>query len=232
MGYTLCVIASLESNGPHFDRPKWETHTPESIKAFQTSLRSLGPLGATVEVTAKQNTAYVSCKTQLRDLEDKLLISILAGVTISQLKTLVNPSTNVYRRNAMPKTPCKIRAGMTVVSTTPASQDTHCDLLEEKHFDACTAFSGSDPTFACIFLEAMADGALELAAQTHPAQIKDAVTNAHALKICEDGRVRSTIVRPIQVATEHASQLGQVSEQMIKRRVEINERRPECEGAM
>ncbi|KAF8522294.1 pyrroline-5-carboxylate reductase [Hysterangium stoloniferum] len=310
MGYTLCVIgcgtmgvailsgtiASLESNGPYFDRPKWETHTPgtttpqhkaddslpsrflacvnraESIKALQTSLRSLGPLGAAVEVTAKQNVQaakqadviLLCCKPQLAHsilnengmreaLEDKLLISILAGVTISQLKTLVNPSTKVIR--AMPNTPCKIREGMTVVSTIPASQDTHrdraiilaifesigrCRVLEEKHFDACTALSGSGPAFACIFLEAMADGgvmmglpraeALELAAQSlqgaarmalqpgaHPAQIKDAVTTPGGCTIAglltlEDGRVRSTIARTIQVATERASQLGQVSE--------------------
>ena len=51
-----------------------------------------------------------------------------------------------------------------------------CRFLEEKHFDACTALSGSGPAFACIFMEAMADGgvmmglpraeALELAAQS------------------------------------------------------------------
>lgn len=51
-----------------------------------------------------------------------------------------------------------------------------CRILEEKHFDACTALAGSGPAFACIFLEAMADGgvmmglpraeALELAAQS------------------------------------------------------------------
>ena len=51
-----------------------------------------------------------------------------------------------------------------------------CRFLPEKHFDACTALSGSGPAFACIFLEAMADGgvmmglpraeALELAAQS------------------------------------------------------------------
>jgi pyrroline-5-carboxylate reductase len=51
-----------------------------------------------------------------------------------------------------------------------------CRFLDEKHFDACTALSGSGPAFACIFLEAMADGgvmmglprpeALELAAQS------------------------------------------------------------------
>lgn len=53
-----------------------------------------------------------------------------------------------------------------------------CRFVDEKHFDACTALSGSGPAFACIFLEAMADGgvmmglpraeALELAAQSKP----------------------------------------------------------------
>ena len=78
---------------------------------------------------------------------------------------------------------------MTVVSSIPDSMDLdrsiilnifssigRCRFLDEKHFDACTALSGSGPAFACIFLEAMADGgvmmglpraeALELAAQS------------------------------------------------------------------
>ncbi len=80
---------------------------------------------------------------------------------------------------------------MTVVQTIPASPTQEldrqiilnifssigrCRILDEKHFDACTALSGSGPAFACIFLEAMADGgvmmglpraeALELAAQS------------------------------------------------------------------
>lgn len=40
-------------------------------------------------------------------LDGKLLISILAGVTIKQMKQLVLPSTKVVR--AMPNTPCKVR---------------------------------------------------------------------------------------------------------------------------
>lgn len=43
----------------------------------------------------------------MRDaLAGKLLISILAGVTIHQLSDLVPPSTKVIR--AMPNTPCKV----------------------------------------------------------------------------------------------------------------------------
>jgi pyrroline-5-carboxylate reductase len=91
----------------------------------------------------------------------------------------------------------QIREGMTVVSTLPPSPYEEidnaiilkifssigrCRFLDEKHFDACTALAGSGPAFACIFLEAMADGgvmmglprveALELAAQSEsPASI-------------------------------------------------------------
>lgn len=51
-----------------------------------------------------------------------------------------------------------------------------CRFLDEKHFDACTALAGAGPAFACIVLEAMADGgvmmglpraeALEMACQS------------------------------------------------------------------
>lgn len=86
----------------------------------------------------------------------------------------------------------QIREGMTVLSPVPESSSDftkdrsillsifsavgRCRFLDEKHFDACTALAGSGPAFACVFLEAMADGgvmmglpraeALELAAQS------------------------------------------------------------------
>jgi len=241
----------------------------ESVKRLQTTFFNLGHLGPSIEVCSGQNAKAVReadvillcCKPQLAEailnepclkesLEGKLLISILAGVTIVQLNAMVAPTTKVIR--AMPNTPCKIREGMTVVSNLPQSDSSEldrsiilnifssigrCRFLEEKHFDACTALSGSGPAFACIFLEAMADGgvmmglpraeALELAAQTlqgaarmilqagtHPAQLKDAVSTPGGCTIAgllalEDGRVRSTIARAIQIATERASELGQ-----------------------
>ena len=40
-------------------------------------------------------------------LGGKLLLSILAGVTISQLQDMVLPTTRVVR--TMPNTPCKVR---------------------------------------------------------------------------------------------------------------------------
>ncbi|KAI8998577.1 pyrroline-5-carboxylate reductase [Trametes punicea] len=243
----------------------------ETAKKLGAAFFNAGTLGRSVEIVCGANVKAVReshvvllcCKPQVANtilsepgmkeaLADKLLISILAGVTIAQLIAMVGPSTRVVR--AMPNTPCKIREGMTVVSTLAPSAAHElersiilnifssigrCRFLEEKHFDACTALSGSGPAFACIFLEAMADGgvmmglpraeALELAAQTlqgaarmtlqtgtHPAQLKDAVTTPGGCTIAgllamEDGRVRSTIARAIQIATERASELGQPS---------------------
>jgi pyrroline-5-carboxylate reductase len=218
-------------------------------------------VGANVSAVQLSDVVLLCCKPQgassilnesgiKEALAGKLLISILTGVTIAQLSAWVFPSTTVVR--AMPNVACRIREGMTVVSTLPSSDSEglskqivlqifssigRCRFLEERHFDASTALSGSGPAFACIFLEAMADGgvmmglpraeALELASQSlqgaarmalqpgaHPAQIKDSVTTPGGCTIAgllalEDGRVRSTIARAIQVATERASELGQ-----------------------
>ncbi|TDL27399.1 pyrroline-5-carboxylate reductase [Rickenella mellea] len=241
----------------------------DSVKRLRAVFDAPGGLSSTVQIVAGDNLNAVKqsdvvllcCKPQLaytilsepgikEALDGKLLISILAGVTIKQITDWVTPTTKVIR--AMPNTPCKIREGMTVISTLTSTSGSggdrqiilnifssigRCRFLDEKHFDACTALSGSGPAFACIFLEAMADGgvmmglprpeALELAAQTlqgaarmalqpgaHPAQIKDSVTTPGGCTIAglltlEDGRVRSTIARAIQVATERASELGQ-----------------------
>ena len=71
----------------------------------------------TLSLTYAKYMGIVSCKPQLAHsilsepgieeaLGGKLLISILAGVTISQMKGWVLPTTRVVR--AMPNTPCKV----------------------------------------------------------------------------------------------------------------------------
>jgi pyrroline-5-carboxylate reductase len=67
----------------------------------------------------------------------------------------------------------QIREGMTVLTPLPPGPNSSLDrsillsifsavgrarVLDEKYFDACTALAGSGPAFACVFLEAMADG--------------------------------------------------------------------------
>jgi pyrroline-5-carboxylate reductase len=179
-------------------------------------------------------------------LAGKLLVSIAAGTRLSQLARWV-PGAALVR--AMPNTPSLIREGMTVISPGPGATEAQveqvrrifaavgrCRVLEEHYLDAVTALSGSGPAFACVIVEALADGgvmmglprdvAIELAAQTvqgaarlvletgtHPAALKDSVTTPAGCTIAglltmEDGRIRSTLARTIQEATQVAATLG------------------------
>ncbi len=179
-------------------------------------------------------------------LNGKLLISICAGISLGQLQSWA-PKAAVIR--AMPNTPALIREGMTVISPgTGVSEEQietatgifeamgRCRVLEEKHMDAVTGLSGSGPAFACVILEALADGgvrmglprdvSVELAAQAfqgaarmvlqtgrHPAALKDEVTTPAGCTIAglltmEDGRIRSVLARTVEEATKTASGLG------------------------
>ena len=179
-------------------------------------------------------------------LEDKLVISIAAGIKLPNYERWL-PNSKVIR--AMPNTPCQIRQGMVVFSTSPSLCPTirsltlrlfsalgRCRFVADRHMDAVTALSGSGPAFACVIMEALADGgvmmglprevAVELAAQSlqgaarmvletgmHPAEIKDTVTTPAGCTIAgiltmEDGKIRSVLARTIEEATKVASSLG------------------------
>ena len=181
------------------------------------------------------------------DLERPLWISIAAGIRISALEKALPQGARIIR--TMPNTPALIGEGMTVICADPkVSREQiafteeiflaigRCRVLEEKHMDAVTGLSGSGPAFACVILEALADGgvrmglprdvAVELAAQTfqgaarmvlqtgkHPAALKDEVTTPAGCTIAglltmEDGRIRSILARTIEEAAKTASGLG------------------------
>ncbi len=117
---------------------------------------------------------------------DTLLISILGGVTIDRLESLV--SRSVWLR-AMPNTPCLVRQGMTVVCGGKGATEErleiaqrifssvgNCMVADENYFNAVTALSGSGPAYMYLVIEALADAgvrvglrrdmAIRLAAQT------------------------------------------------------------------
>ena len=101
-------------------------------------------------------------------LEGKVVVSIAAGVSVSQLEQWL-PLSHVVR--AMPNTPCLIREGMTVLARGESVSDEDLTLartifeavgevaeLDDKHMDAVTSLNGSGPAFCYVMLEAMADG--------------------------------------------------------------------------
>lgn len=199
-----------------------------------------------VLVCVKPQRATELLPTLSDALSSKLVVSTCAGLRVAQYEAWL-PDSRIVR--AMPNTPCVIREGMTVLAAGRGATEQdielarsvfsavgRCMVLEEKHMDVVTGLSGSGPAFACVVVEALADGgvmmglpravAVELAAQTvqgaarlvlesghHPAALKDEVTTPAGCTIAgllmmEDGRIRSTLARAIQEATRVAGDLG------------------------
>lgn len=177
-----------------------------------------------------------------------LVVSIAAGVSLAHLVRLLPEGTPVVR--AMPNTACAIRVGTTVLAAGPEAPASALAgarelfeplgtvmALDERHFDAVTAVSGSGPAFVYVVLDAIAEGgvqcglprdvALELAARMalgastmvlesgrHPAALKDDVTTPAGCTIAgllalEDGRIRSVLARAVEQTTQVARGLGE-----------------------
>lgn len=178
---------------------------------------------------------------------ETLLISILAGVATDRLESLLGTENPVVR--AMPNTPAVVGEGMTVVCRGRYASKSDLDRakrvfdgvgtclpIDEIHFNAITALSGSGPAYQFLIMEALADAgvrvglprhlALTLVAQTalgaakmvlstgrHPASLRDDVTTPAGctiggLLMLEDGRIRSVLARAVEEATKIAAHLG------------------------
>ena|SRR5688572_4216099 len=104
---------------------------------------------------------------------DTLLVSILAGTSLTQLESLVGAANPWVR--AMPNTPCIVREGMTAICPGAHATPAHlavvrrifecvgrCVQTEETHFNAITALSGSGPAYYYLIMEAMADAGVRV----------------------------------------------------------------------
>lgn len=103
-----------------------------------------------------------------RALKDRLVVSVVAGVTLGRLTTLL-PDSRIIR--VMPNTPALIGAG--VIAWANAAGCSEQDLqsfetlfssagklfrLEEKLLDAVTGLSGSGPAYVFLLINALAEG--------------------------------------------------------------------------
>ncbi|MDI6401084.1 pyrroline-5-carboxylate reductase [Balneolaceae bacterium ANBcel3] len=104
--------------------------------------------------------------------KDQLIISIMAGFTLAQLKEALVLPVPVIR--AMPNTASEIGAGMTVLACCNSINGDHISMaeglfnavgktlvLDEKYFDAVTGLSASGPAFIYVIIEALAEGGVK-----------------------------------------------------------------------
>ena len=176
-----------------------------------------------------------------------VLVSMAAGVSISDIRRMAGGDYPVIR--IMPNIPVSVGGGVILYDATEnvpqEAVDTFCkamefaglvDRLPEKLIDAGSALSGCGPAFACLFIEALADGAVacglpraqavSYAAQTlagtakmllesgmHPGSLKDAVCSPGGSTIAgvgalEQGGFRANAMEAVTSAYQRTLELG------------------------
>jgi pyrroline-5-carboxylate reductase len=177
----------------------------------------------------------------------KLLVSVAAGVPLSRIEVNLAQGARVVR--VMPNIACVVGAG--AAGYAGGAHATAKDLenvglilnsfgialpVEEKYLDAVTGLSGSGPAYVFLFIEALADGgvqvglprdvAVKLALQTvygsarmalestkHLAELKDEVTSPGGTTIAglyalEQRGFRGAVMDAIVGATRRSQELG------------------------
>jgi pyrroline-5-carboxylate reductase len=176
-----------------------------------------------------------------------LVVSVITGVPLVRMEAELGETIRVVR--TVPNTPVLVGRGATAIAggahASAADLATAVEFFQavgtaivvpECQLDAVTGLSGSGPAYACVIIEALADGgvkaglprdvALRLAAQTllgaaalvletgeHPGQLKDRVaspggTTIAGLRELEAGGVRVALINAVEAATRRAVQLG------------------------
>jgi len=179
--------------------------------------------------------------------KSKLLISVAAGVPISRIEAVLEKGARVVR--VMPNISCVVGAGAAGYAggTNASARDLEiCGSVlnsfgvglpvEEKYLDAVTGLSGSGPAYVFLFMEALADGgvqvgltrdvALKLAMQTvygaarmalestkHLGELKDEVTSPGGTTIAglfalEQRGFRGAVMEAVVNATRRSQELG------------------------
>ena len=165
-------------------------------------------------------------------LDNKALMSIVAGVTVERLRSMTGTHPRILR--LLPNTPAmvfeELKAAKEIYSAIGI-----IEMVPEHLIDAACALNGGGPAYVAMFIEAMADGgvkqglprttAYRLAAQTclgtakmileqgiHPGQIKDMVTSPGGTTIegceaLEKGAMRGAVMECIRAAAEKSKQL-------------------------
>ncbi len=188
---------------------------PESAKRVRQSLAAYASpltirINDNVKAVQEAHVVLLACKPQMvgelltapgmRDaLAGKLLVSILAGVTVEQIVEVLYGGPHGEHEwaadrckivRAMPNTASFVRESMTVIATTtPALPPPESALvtwmfarigrvvqLPPSSMDACTALCGSGPAFMALVLEAIADGAVAMGVPRAEAQMMAAQT--------------------------------------------------------
>ncbi len=123
-------------------------------------------------VLAMKPQHFASAAATLRIGEDRLIVSILAGVRLQRLAEAF-PHARLIR--VMPNTPALVGQGASAYAKGPRADDKDAAFVEtmfaavgrvvaveERLLDAVTGLSGSGPAYVYVLIEALSDGGVRM----------------------------------------------------------------------
>lgn len=155
---------------------------PAAVQAFAAQVPGARACEGNADVVDESDVVFLAVKPQsLRHVapgvsdrfnDQKLLVSICAGVTLAALQTQLRARRLI---RVMPNTPCLVGAGASAfcVGANASGEDAELVMrllesvgvvvqLEEKQLDAVTGLSGSGPAFVYQVIEALGDAGVDM----------------------------------------------------------------------
>lgn len=175
--------------------------------------------------------------------DEKIVVSIAAGKSISSIENIIGDDKKIIR--TMPNTPALVNEGMSALCPNKNIEDEELKIVKgifdsfgksevvgEYLIDSVIGVSGSSPAYVFMFIEAMADAAVEqgmpraqaykFAAQAvmgsakmvletgkHPGELKDMVcspagTTIKAVRVLEKEGLRSAVIEAMDACVDAA----------------------------
>lgn len=245
---------------------KGDTEGQFSINAYDVNTQGLNTLAQEMPIETKTSNVslvydsdiiVLAVKPQyaeevLKEIKtalspEKILVSIIVGLPIGYFKGILGKEAKIVR--TMPNTPAMVGEGMTLLCCDDLiscdekqlimkllSFSGRVEELEERLMNEVTALTGSSPAYVFMFIEAMADAAVQsgipramayrLAAQAvlgsakmvletgkHPAELKDMVcspagTTIEAVAALEREGFRNAVITAMGECTKRAREIG------------------------
>ncbi len=232
------------------DKMEASTTHLKNTYGIETTLSNLDVVQkADIIILSVKPFLYETVIREIRDdvTEEKIIVAIAAGQTIERIESAFGKNIKLVR--TMPNTPAMVLEAMSAL--VPNENVTEDDLaavlrifesfgkaevVSESLMDAVTGVSGSSPAYVFLFIEAMADAAVndgmpraqayKFAAQSvlgaakmvletgkHPGELKDAVcspggTTIAAVAKLEEGGLRNTVIAAQNACTAKSKEMS------------------------
>lgn len=179
------LIAGLTADEMPYDI-RISDPNPEQLQGIQQYWPAVKKFEDNIEAIKGSDVVVLAVKPQIMELvceplqkiikdENPLVVSIAAGITISNISTWLNDANTAIVR-CMPNTPSLVQSGMTGLFANSAVTSDQSNIAEsilravgstlwlstEEQLNAVTAVSGSGPAYFFLVMESMQKAAQEL----------------------------------------------------------------------